>query len=440
MKKLLVTMLVLAFAAAALAQESSDAGAAQQPAAGAAQPAASQAKAPEIKDPAEYNAYVSAVQNPNVQQKISGLEDFLTRYPNSVVKKDALEVLMAAYQQTGNQAKTEDAAQKLLQMEPNNVRALALLTYSTRTAAQQNQNVQVNLQNAKSYGERGLQALQAMTQPEGVTPKQFEELKAQTAIIFNGAIGFADLNTKDYPNAQKFLQEAVNLRLQTNPNDPTNINDIYMLALAYLEPKPPNPIGLFWIARAAALSHGNPQIVQYGQAKYTQYHGGPDGWDQVLQLAQTNPTPPADFAVKPAPTLPEQAANLANSKQAKDMSIAEWELVLQYGDPATRDKVWTQIQQLPSIQFIGKVIDANKTTISLAATEDAITANKADVIVTTAAPLPVKDVPKAGDQIPVQAKPASYTPNPFVLQMTDGKLIVQKKAAPAKPAPRRRRR
>lgn len=439
MKKLLVTMLVLAFATLALAQESSDAGAAQQPAAGAAQPA-QQAKAPEIKDPAEYNAYVSAVQNPNVQQKISGLEDFLTRYPNSVVKKDALEVLMAAYQQTGNQAKTEDAAQKLLQMEPNNVRALALLTYSARTAAQQGQNVQVNLQNAKSYGERGLQALQAMAQPEGVTPKQFEELKAQTAIIFNGAIGFAGLNTKDYPNAQKFLQEAVNLRLQTNPNDPTNINDIYMLALAYLEPKPPNPVGLFWIARAAALSHGNPQIVQYGQAKYTQYHGGPDGWDQVLQLAQTNPTPPADFAVKPAPTPAEQAANLANSKQAKDMSIAEWELVLQYGDPATRDKVWAQIQQLPSIQFVGKVLDADKTTISLAATEDAITANKADVIVTTAAPLPVKDVPKVGDQIPVQAKPASYTPNPFVLQMTDGKLIVQKKAAPAKPAPRRRRR
>ena len=37
--------------------------------------------------------------------KISGLEAFLTQYPNSVMKEDALELLMGTYQQAGNQAK-----------------------------------------------------------------------------------------------------------------------------------------------------------------------------------------------------------------------------------------------------------------------------------------------------------------------------------------------
>jgi len=80
----------------------------------------------EIKDPAEYNAYVGAVQQTDATAKISGLEAFLTQYPNSVMKEDALELLMGAYQQSGNQPKTLETAQKVLQVNPCNIRALAL--------------------------------------------------------------------------------------------------------------------------------------------------------------------------------------------------------------------------------------------------------------------------------------------------------------------------
>ena len=45
-----------------------------------------------IKDPAEYNAYVGAVQQTDPAAKISGLEAFLTQYPNSVMKNQALEI------------------------------------------------------------------------------------------------------------------------------------------------------------------------------------------------------------------------------------------------------------------------------------------------------------------------------------------------------------
>jgi hypothetical protein len=62
MKKILVTV-VLGFAAVALAQD------AAQPAAG--QPAASASQAPVIKDPAEYNAYVGALNQKDPAAKIS---------------------------------------------------------------------------------------------------------------------------------------------------------------------------------------------------------------------------------------------------------------------------------------------------------------------------------------------------------------------------------
>src|SRR5690242_859759 len=71
-----------------------------QPSTAPTQPAAAQPQPQkkEIKDPAEYNAYVGAVQQADANAKISGIEAFLAQYPNSVMKEDALELLMGAYQ------------------------------------------------------------------------------------------------------------------------------------------------------------------------------------------------------------------------------------------------------------------------------------------------------------------------------------------------------
>ena len=132
-----------------------------------AQPAAQPQQKKEIKNPAEYNAYVGALQQTDATAKISGLEAFLTQYPNSVMKEDALEILMGAYQQTGNQAKVIDAANRLLAANPNNVRALALLAYSERAAQK--------WADAKKHAEQGLAALDSMTKPDGVSDADFQK-------------------------------------------------------------------------------------------------------------------------------------------------------------------------------------------------------------------------------------------------------------------------
>src|SRR3977135_2888055 len=190
MKKIVLAMLLVA-AVTAVAQT------APAPAQPAPQqtptpsPAAPQKK--EIKDPAEYNAYVGAVQQQDAAAKISGLEAFLSQYPNSVMKEDALELLMGAYQQTNNAAKMNDAAQRLLQANPNNLRALALMAYTKRAAAEANQNPQQNLAEAAQYADRGLQALKTASKPEGMSDADFEKLKSQMSTIFNGVSGIAAL-------------------------------------------------------------------------------------------------------------------------------------------------------------------------------------------------------------------------------------------------------
>ncbi|HVP53055.1 MAG TPA: hypothetical protein VMT05_13135 [Terriglobales bacterium] len=424
MKKSLVTLLL---ALAALA-------AAQQPAAPAAQPAQPQQQKKEIKDPAEYNSYIAALRESNPQAQAQAFENFLQQYPKSVVKEDALEQLMAAYEKLGNAAKTTETASRILQVNPSNVRALALLAYTSRASAEAGQAPQQNAANAAKYGQDGLQALATISKPEGLSDADFEKFKTQVAIIFNGSAGFGALQSKDFVNAQKYLQAAVDLRNKENANDPTALRDVYPLALAYLEATPINTAGLWWIARAAALSNDNPQIVKYGQFKYTKYHGSPDGWDQLLAQAHASASPPANFAVAPAPSPAEQAKMLADSKDPKSMDFSEWELILSQGAPEVQQKVWSQVKGL-QVPFAAKTIAATRTKLELAATADAIEKNVADVTVTMVAPLPLASVPKAGQEIQIQAKPDSYTANPFMMQMIEGQLIAK---PPAKKAPPKR--
>jgi hypothetical protein len=412
----------------------------QQPAQPAsAQPASAPQQKKEIKDPAEYNAYVGAVQQADAAAKISGLEAFLSQYPNSVMKEDALELLMGAYQQTNNAAKMNDAAQRLLQANPNNLRALALMAYTKRAAAEANQNPQQNLAEAAQYADRGLQALKTATKPEGMSDPDFEKLKSQMSTIFNGVAGIAALQSKNFPQAEERLRAAV----QGDPND---LRNVYPLALAYLTATPPDSVnGLFFMARAANLAAGSPgqtQILAYGKSQYTKYHGSDQGWTDLLALAKTNPMPPAGFTISQyvPPTPAEQAADLIKNKtsdEIKKLTFAEWELVLSAGKPEDAEKVWNLIKGLP-LQMEGIVISAAPTKLEIAASQDDIEKKRADIELTMMGPIPARLMPKEGATLDFEGTPASYTPSPFVMVMEKGTLLTKAAPAPAKKPVRKR--
>jgi tetratricopeptide (TPR) repeat protein len=401
-----------------------------QPAAPAqTQPAASQPQQKkEIKDPAEYNAYVGAVQQTDPNAKISGLEAFLAQYPNSVMKEDALELLMVAYQQANNQAKMIEAAQRILQVNPNNLRALALLSYIKRAQAEAGQDAQKNLADGAQFAERGLQALQTAPKPEGTSDADFAKMKKQMSAIFNGTSGMAALQAKNFPQAQQRLRAAV----EADPND---LRNVYPLALADLTGTPPNSVeGLYFIARAADLAAGSPsqaQIESYGKNQYTKYHGSDQGWTDLEAQAKTNPLPPAGFTIQQyvPPTPAQQAADLVKTKAPKDMSFAEWELVLSAGAPADAEKVWSAIKGVP-LQMEGTVIKASPTELQIAASQDDIDQKRADVIVTMGGTIPARLMPQEGATLDFEGTPVSYTPSPFVMNMEKGALLT--KAAPAK--------
>src|SRR5712671_6918618 len=390
----------------------------------------------EMKDPAEYNAYVGAAGQTDAAAQISGFEAFLTQYPNSAYKEDALELLMAAYQKTGNQAKTLETAQKVLVVNPCNIRALALVAY-TKQAMTTGPNAQQNLAEAGQAGEKGLQCVQTATKPDGTSAADWDKLKSTTTGIFNNAAGMSAYAAKDYAKAERFLRAAVE-------GDPTNLTAVYYLALAYLAPGPAEKDldGLFFIARAASLQTGagKDQIVKFGKSKYAKYHGSEEGWTNLLALAATTPLPPANFTITKyvPPTPADQCSDLLKTKKVEEMSFAEWQLCLSEGKPEDAEKVWSVLKGKP-LQMIAHIISIESPShLMLAGSSDDIDAKQADIDLTMTAKIPPRQMPKPDTDLQFEGTPVSYVPKPFVMTMNEGHLLVAK-AAPTKKAPVRRK-
>jgi len=396
----------------------------------AAQPAQGQAAGPVIKDPAEYNAYVAAVGQKDAAAKISGLEAFLTQYPNSIMKNQALEVLMSAYQQSNNVKKTLETATKLVTADTCNERGLALLAYFDRVLAQGGDpNAKQLLVDGKKYGQQGLDCMPKVTDPDVV------KMKDQMNSIFNAAIGISCLQDKDYDCSKKSLKIAVDSNAQ-------DFSVVYPLALAYWpDPKTPVPpddarAAIWYAARASAIAPAQAQaaIEKYARSLYVRFHAGDDGWADLLAKAKAGTSAPADLAtlIKPAPTPAEQVHSMLASKKPEDMNFAEWQFVFTNGTQEDQDAVWNVIKG-KAVQMNGTVISTDPDTFMIAGSSDDIDAKKADITLKFEEKVPVKLVPKDGASFDFQGEPASYTASPFMMVMEKGQLL--KAAAPAKKAP-----
>jgi hypothetical protein len=401
-------------------------------------PAAAPAQAPVIKDPAEYNAYVGAIQQKDPAAQISGLEAFMTQYPNSVMKTAALQTLMQDYQQTNNQQKTIDTATKLVAADSCNVRALALLAFFDRLKAQGGDpNAKQDLVDAKKYGQMGLDCLPKFTKPEGTADADFQKMKDQMTGIFNAAIGIAALTDKDYEGARKSLRAAAD----SSPDSQKDFSVVYPLALAYAGPTPPDPkvapdpLNAIWFAARASTIAPNAQyqaqIEKYAKGQYVKYHGGDDGWNDVLAQAKASPTQPAGFTIAPAPSPADQAHTMVTTKKPEEMDFATWQFIFTNGSKEDQDIVWNAIKG-KAVQMQGTVIKATPTEFQIAGSSDDIDAKKPDITLTFEEKVPLRLMPKEGASLDFQGEPSSYTPSPFMMNMEKGKLL--KAAAPAAPA------
>jgi hypothetical protein len=380
-----------------------------------------------VQDPAEYNDYLSALNIADPAIKAAAMEAFVAKYPGSTVKADALEQAMAAYQHAGDTAKLEETANRLLDLKPENVRALAIVTYLRRGRAAQGDAAA--LAELTTGARRGLDALAQWTKPADVSNDAFAAMRKQMTAIFNGALGFATLQAKDFASARRYYRLAF-------ASDPNNLQDVYQLAIADLQGEPIEVDGLWYIAKASSLAKDNEaaqhRIGEYGKARYKKYHGSEDGWQELLAAAAGQTAPPPDFAkrVKAAPSPAEIAVQAVRDVGPENMSFSDWEFVLSQRDasPANKDaaaKVWNAIQALQRngaarLKIPVKIVTSTNDTIRAAIAEENQKDNKVDLLVVLKAPL--ASPPAPGTTTEMIGVIVDYQPNPSLFVMRDGEL------------------
>jgi tetratricopeptide (TPR) repeat protein len=423
MKNVFVTV-VLAFAIGAAGQQPTQSA---QP--GQTQSGTTPTNQKVIKDPAEYNAYVAALNTQDPAQKAAAMEAFVKQYPQSIVLTDALEQAMAGYQQAGNQAKVEETAKRILQLVPNNIRALAIVVALDRAKATGGD--QAALKEMCTDAQTGVQAVPGWQKLEGMSDADFEKVRTQMTDIFTGASGFCALQSKNYPQARDFYTKAFEI-------DPNNLQDVYQLAVADLEMNPIDLNGLWYCSKAMQLAQATNNMAAvngmqaYCKSKYKKFHGGDDGWDQVVSSAAPQKTLPADFAqtIKPAPTPCDLAVQVVQQNDPASLSFGDKEFILSKAgcSPANKDaadKVWKNIQDTEKggearLKIPVKVISATKDSIEAALSEDNQTANKTDLHVTMEKPM--LHPPAAGTMTDIIGVITNYTPDPFLFTMEHGEL------------------
>ena len=409
-----------------------------------------------IKDPAEFNAYQNATTQTDPKAKAAAIEAFLTQYPQSVVKNSMISDLVDAYTQSQPQdpAKIVDAAQRLLQVDPNNLKAMYLVAVMKQQQAQSNAAQMPQLMDdAAAMATKGL----AATKPADVKDDVFKTQQDAIFPLFYSIISRDALAKKDLPGAITAFRAELEYLAKNKP-DATKTspwwNDTFFLGQTYTQlPAPLDPKdlinGIWFLARAESFAP-NPTaksgIEKLAKYWYKRYHGKEDGYEDVLAKSALTIFPPADFTIAPAPTPKDIADGVVTStSDLSTLALADKEYILANASHDNAEKLWALLKDKVT-ELPGTVIAATASQIQVAVTDDAKADKKADFTVNLKTPLADKDIPAVGSETNVDSATEtkalvgtfdSYTQAPSaMITMRDGEITVTtKKTAPHKPTP-----
>ncbi len=406
-------------------------------------PAAPQAKTPQWKSRAEYDAYQAFVKEKDPKERIKLIQGFIEKYSKSDFLANAYLAEMQTYVQMQQTNEAIAAAKKALSVDPDNLAALYYLSFTfPYTFKPSDANASAELSEANQHAQHGLQILQNMQKPEGETEQQFEARVKQERGAFNTAIGFAAVQQKDYNQAIKSLEAAAQ-------DEPNNVLVYSLLGQSYYNQTPRDINKSIWyLARATSLAEdaNNPnadRLKKFYDQVYEAQHGSNADADKVLAQAKTTATLPANFSVAPPP----QHAKTGDVNLDAFYKIED--AIAVGGDTAQQN--WAQLKGQP-LGLVGHVdsvqpgTDPNTYLVRVDVTPDS-QAKEGTYDIVLQDTQPGVKLLQPGDPLRFQGNIASYsmTPN-FTLTLSDVKIdesvlkmaqereaaAAQKKKGPAK--------
>lgn len=362
--------------------------------------------------PAEYKAYNDAISQTTPQTKAAALETYLTTYPQSAVKAATLQTLMQTYS-AFDPAKTLSTADRLLQVQPENLVALFFESYFHRQDADKATDPaakQAALDTSASFAQKAL----AAAKPADMSEADFQKVKTGVTPGLYGAIAEDAAAKKDMKTAITNYTEELKAAPPASTTTPGPVlQDTYRLGLAYYQSTPPDYLNCTWFSSRAAAFAPEPYKTEFLKVAtycYKKYHGNADGYDAVTTAVQANLFPPPTWAatIKPAPSPADIVAQvISTTPDLATLAVSDKEFILQNGKPEDAAKVWDTIKgksvQLPDVT----VVAATDSSIQAAVSDDAVASKTADFTFTMKEPL--KTVPAPGTKVTLSGTYASYT-------------------------------
>lgn len=382
----------------------------------------------------EYKLYNDAATATTPAAKAAGFEAYLKAYPNSAVKADALGQILFADSQTGDEAATLSAADRILALDPNNLQALTFEVYYRRADGDKASDATVKqdaLDKAAGFAQQGLKA----AKPKDMADDAFAKLKVATAPTFYSAIADDDLNVKkDNAGAIEALKSELHGVPVADTQDPAKqLQDVFTLANAYYTSTPPDYLNCAWYAtRAANFAPAafKPTIQTLANYCYKKFHGAMDGYDAMQTAVATSLDPPDGMlaGIKPAPKPQDMVHTLiAETPDLSVLALGDKETALQYGTTEDAGKVFDSVKG-KSVSFPDvTVVTATADQLVLMVSDDANASKTPDFTVKMKEPL--KTIPAVGDKITVNGTYDSYTASPLMITMTDGEVVPPKPVA-----------
>ncbi len=169
------------------------------------------------KEEAAYRSF-QAVSPEDPKRKIDLGEAFLKKYPASQYRPWVYSGLVAAYLQTNQTQKMEEAGEQDLALNPKDVQVLAMLGQTIpRTITANTPEPEKRLDKAEQYATRAIEGTLAMKKPDGVTDDEFEKAKDLTLAIAHSGLGLVYFHRGRYAEAIAELNQSVKLAPRADP-------------------------------------------------------------------------------------------------------------------------------------------------------------------------------------------------------------------------------
>jgi len=183
--------------------------------------------------PEETAAVTQILQTADLDQRLALIQDFLAKYPNSMLVGRAYAAAADAYRKKNRHAQTIEYGEKAIELSPNDAYSMLLVADSLAESVVPNQpDYQEKLSKAENYCRRSLEILPqmfaALPRRQGVPEEQYAAMQHQTEALAHAILGYVHFRRQENAQAVEELNKAI--QTEGYKADPL---DYYRLGLAH---------------------------------------------------------------------------------------------------------------------------------------------------------------------------------------------------------------